>query len=260
LLAAILVFCFAACSKNATKSAGSQTGGTQTGGKATLSLSQQNVQKGQPLIAAIPTGVSAENIHWTVTPATLTNVSTANGQAMILFAQAGTYKVTASYSGSASGSADTSWAPVTVSDTVYTPTAPPQSYDTTLLTGDQITLTPMVDSIGNLLFYAQTTNNYGCFNNLLNLVYSGFSANGGIKINFYEVISADSTGCNGVQNPANAYLFPGATSSWPAATYPFVVNLGTTTYSGWLVVTANGYSFVWNYNSGVIISPLQVNK
>ncbi len=53
-LIAILSFTVISCSKNASKSSSSK--GSTTG---TLSLSQAQVSKGQPLIASLPSGVTA---------------------------------------------------------------------------------------------------------------------------------------------------------------------------------------------------------
>jgi hypothetical protein len=258
ILTGVLAISLIACTKHAANSGSNKSGGT-TGA---LSLSQATVKKGQPLIASLPSGVSANDIHWSVTstssaqvtPTSFAHLTPANGQAMVLFAQAGAYKVTASYTDSSGNPNDSSSAPVTVIDSPYTP-APPVNYDTSSLAGDQITLTPMLDSV-MLTFYAQTTKSYSCFSNLVNLLYWG----SGIEINFYEVISADSSSCNGVQNPASAMIFPGSIQGWtPGVTYPLTINVGTTTYTGSFTVTANSVSFTWPYTSGVIISPTQVS-
>ena len=131
---------FIACHKNASPASGSKTPGTSG---ATLTLSATRVQKGAPLIATVGNS-AAENIRWTVTPSTVAHITTGNGRAMILFAQAGTYQIKASYV-SGADSADSATCPITVSDTVYTPVPPPTT-DTTSLAGVGITLTPSLDS------------------------------------------------------------------------------------------------------------------
>ena len=178
---------------------------------------------------------------------------------MILFARPGTYRVTASSLGADSSATDSSWGTISVTDTVYQP-VPPPAYDTTTLAGDQITITPSVDSNANLFLLAQTKNSYGCASTLIYEMSAGGTGGGGIGLTFYEVVSNGTGPCNGVQNPASAFLFPGATSTWPIGTYPVTARLNGITYTGTLTITNTTYTFSWNYSSGVLISPLQLNK
>jgi hypothetical protein len=182
----------------------------------------------------------------------------AKGQATILFAQPGTYRITATALAADSSGVDSTSGTVTVSDTVYTP---PASADTSSLSGDQITLKPLVDSNGNLILLAQTTRSYGCSSSIVYGITSGPTGATGLGINFTEVISSGTGDCNGAQNPASAYLFPNyGTLQWANGSWPLTVTLSGVTYSGLLTVTNSGYSFSWSYTSGVIISPLQINK
>jgi hypothetical protein len=253
---------FIACNKNASPASGSKTTGTSG---ATLTLSATSVQKGAPLIATVDNS-AAENIRWTVTPSIATHITTGDGQAMILFAQAGTYRVKASYV-SGADSADSATCPITVSDTVYTP-VPPTTTDTTGLAGVGITLTPSLDSIGRLVLLVQSTTVYNCFPTFVWSVSQGqFGGgaieNGEISLVFYEIIStATGSGCDGAQNPASAYLFPEQYLTGPpaAGTYPISVMVSQTLYQGTYTVTATGFSFNWPYTSGVTISPTQLNK
>ena len=127
LFSGALAFCLLACSKNAGKTSSNSTNSnTQV-----LTLSQSTVAKGQPLVASVPSGVSASSIRWTVSPSSAyTHLTTGNGQAMLLFAKAGSYRVTASYSAADSSGNDSCSAPVTVSDSVYCPGGPQNGYDT----------------------------------------------------------------------------------------------------------------------------------
>jgi len=253
---------FIACNKNASPASGSKTTGT---GSTTLTLSATSVQKGAPLIATVDNS-AAENIRWTVTPSTVTHIATGNGHAMILFAEAGTYQVKASYV-SGVGSADSATCPITVSDTVFTPVPPPAT-DTTSLAGVGITLTPMLDTIGRLVLLAQSTTVYNCFPTFIWSVSQGqFGStameNGEISLIFYEVIStASGSGCDGAQNPASAYLFPEQFLTGPpaAGTYPISVMVNQTLYQGTYTVTATGFNFNWPYTSGVTISPTQLKQ
>jgi hypothetical protein len=253
---------FIACYKNASPASGSKTTGTSG---VTLTLSATSIKKGAPLIATV-NNAAAENIRWTVTPATAAHIAAGNGQAMILFAQAGRYQIKASYV-SGADSADSATCPITVSDTVYTPVPPPTT-DTTSLAGVGITLTPLLDSIGRLVLLAQSTTVYNCFPTFVWSVSQGqFGSaavdNGEISLIFYEVIStATGSGCDGAQNPATAYLFPEQYLTGPpaAGTYPISVMVNQTLYQGTYTVTGTGFSFNWPYTSGVTISPTQLNQ
>lgn len=253
---------FIACYKNASPASGSKTTGTSS---ATLTLSATSVQKGAPLIATV-NSAAAENIRWTVTPATAAHITTGNGQAMILFAQAGRYQIKANYA-SGADSTDSVTCPITVSDTVYTP-VPPTNYDTTSLAGVGITLTPSLDSIGRLVLLAQSTTVYNCFPTFVWSVSaerpdSTVIGSGAISLIFYEIISTTTgSGCDGAQNPATAYLFPEQylTGAPVAGTYPISVMVNQILYQGTYTVTATGFSFNWPYTSGVTISPTQLNQ
>jgi hypothetical protein len=248
------------CAKNShtstSPSAGSHNG-TQTG---TLALSSTTVQKGQPLMASLSGGTTT-SIKWSVsTLAEFAHIAPAGNKAMILFAKGGTYRVTAAALGSDSAITDTSWATVTVTDSVYTPPPSPYPDTTASFAGDQITFTPEVDSVNNLFLLAQTKRSYGCSSTIIDGAQIGAMGQGGIKVNFYEVVSNGTGTCNGVENPASAYIFLGNTGQWPNGTYPFSVVLSGTTYTGTLSISGTDYTFTWNYSSGVLISPLDVKK
>ena len=249
---AFLCFTVISCNKNAAKSPPSK--GSSTGA---LSLSQPQVSKGQPLIASLPSGVTAAAVKWSVNTQTPTHITQADGQALILFSGTGTYRITAVYGAADSSYSDTAAGSVAVTDSTYSPPAP-TNLDTSSLAGDQITLTPSFDSLGNLLFTAQTGGSYGCAPYLLSLLYD-WPVAGGMTLNFYEVISNSTGTCNGINNPATAFLFT-STANWPDGAYPVKVNLGTNSYTGSLTIAGASYSFNWNYSSGVVISPLQLNR
>jgi hypothetical protein len=251
----IVIMCISvlSCNKNSAKGPAS-TGSTT----AVLSLSQSQVSKGEPLIASLPTGITATAVKWWVNTNTPTHITPSNGQALILFSSNGVYRVTAAYSTADSSYSDTATASVAVNDSTYSP-PPPANTDTSSLSGDLITLTPSFDSLGNLIFTAQTANSYGCEPYLVSLIYGSPAPGGPIKINFYEVISDNTGNCNGIANPATAFEFT-TTANWSNGAYPLSVNMGTNSYTGSLTIAGGSYSFTWNYSSGVVISPLQVNK
>ena len=250
----ILAFFFLhGCSKR--DNASSASSKTKTG---TLTLSLAKVQKSQPLIASLAAS-TATSVRWTVTPAPATaHVMSSKGQATILFAQPGTYRITATALAADSSGVDSTSGTVSVSDTVYTP---PASSDTSSLAGDQVTIKPLVDSIGNLILLAQTARSYGCSSSIVYGITSGPNGSTGLGINLYEVVSSGTGDCNGAQNPASVYLFPNyGTLQWSNGTWPLTVTLSGVAYTGSITVTNSGYSFNWGYTSGVIISPLQINK
>jgi hypothetical protein len=141
---------------------------------------------------------------------------------------------------------------------VYAPVS--SDFDTLSLAGDQVTLTPLLDSGSNLILLAQTSSLYDCWPILIYGIDA--SAGSGIAIRFYNVVSGSVTGnCNGARNPAASYLFVNDfVKSLADGEYPFSVTLNSTVYQGSLTITHDSYRFTWNYHSGVIISPLQIPR
>jgi hypothetical protein len=180
--------------------------------------------------------------------------------AMYIFERSGYYVIEAATLGIDLASVtDSSWVGVYVSDTIYQPAGPVQ--DTLSLVGDQVSLTPTVDSSGDLILLAQTRNTYGCLPNLVYSITTGSNGAGGIAIDLQEVVANGPNGCHDVENPASAYLFsPSPTSQWAPGAYPLSVSLNGLTYSGTMTITADGYSFSWSYTSGVTITKSQLNK
>jgi hypothetical protein len=238
-----------------------ESNGSYTGAlTGTILLSQAKVQLGQPLIATLkPNYVTP--FRWTCSfIAGMSHVTSADRMAMYIFEQPGVYTVQAASLGVDSVSVtDSSWIQVRVSDTVYQPVGPAQ--DTLSLAGDQVSLTPTLDSAANLILLAQTKNTYGCLPSLVYSITTGSDGTGGIFINLQEVQSNGPSNCHAAENPASAYLFcPSPTSQWAPGDYPLSVLLNGVTYTGTLTITADGYSFSWNYTSGVTITNTQLKK
>jgi hypothetical protein len=255
LLIALLMGCAKNNHSNTNPSAGSHNG-TQTG---TLTLSSTTIQKGQPLMASLSGGTTT-SVKWSVSALSeFAHIAPAGNKAMILFAKGGTYRVTAAALGADSAVTDTSWAVVTVTDTVYQPVPSPYP-DTTSFAGDQIAFTPQVDPSNNLFLFAQTGHSYGCSSSMIFRTQIGANGQGSVALSFLEVVSNGTGSCNGVENPASAYIFLGNTSQWVNGVYPFSVVLNGTTYTGTLTVSSTDYTFTWNYSSGILISPLEVKK
>ncbi len=256
-IAILSIYGLYSCSKDTSKSS------TKPGPNA-LTLSASVVQKGEPLVVTAPAGSSLSSLRWVVSPATFAHITSGNGQAVVLFSRQGTYQVSAIYLDSTgntgAGDSITASSPVTVTDSVYTP--PSAGLDTVSLAGDQITLTPSSDSVSDLLMLAQTGKAYNCFPSLLYSIAQGAGGTTGIVINIEQVVEGSSAyNCNGATNPASSYLFlTPFVSSLANGTYPFTVRLNNTNYTGSLTISDAAYTFSWNYSSGVVISPLQIQK
>lgn len=148
----------------------------------------------------------------------------------------------------------------TTSDTVVTP-PPAETSLTVPLTGDKITLSPIAYNNGatdsvRIGFNAITTNLY-CSNGLLKL-HNTIDASQNFHIDFLHVqapIVCHGTGDIPMVAPVNfqkAHL--------PNGTYPLVVTLNGTTYTGSIVVSASAITFNWNYTTGVVISPKTISR
>jgi hypothetical protein len=234
-----------------------------------ISLSASSVQKGQILVASLPAQATSSQVRWTISPSSGAYISSFKEKAMILFANPGPYRVTATYaSDSVSQPSDSSTAPVIVIDSVYKqPQAPPAESDTFSIVDDQINITPMLDSAGELVLVARSSKLYECFPTY---VVSPFFINpGSINIGFTEVISTLPAGlsCNGAQYPAVAYFFVRdwvygiGEQTYPAdGVYPISIGVWGRFFEGSLIIDHGTYNFSWIYNSGVVISPLQVKK
>lgn len=259
-LAGIMSCCiiaFFACNKNNSKTPVHPPATTGT----KLAISQSLVKKGQALIASLPAGVSASAIHWTVFPSSVTHLTAAGNQAVILFANSGSYTITAAYGGKDSVFADSASGVVNVSDSVYTP-VPGPTFDTLSLAGEQVNLTPTSDSNGHLIFFAQSAKNYDCSpSTFIYSMEAGAGGNGGLSVRFYNVVTESGGGCNGIKSPAYSYLFLNTLlSGWADGTYPLSVLVNGTTYTGSVTLSATNYTFSWNYQSGVTLSPLQIKR
>jgi len=210
-------------------------------------------------MATAPQGFSSATVHWTVNPSTATHITSINEQAMVLIASPGTYQVVVSNFGADSIVHDSSYATITVIDSVYSPVI--NNFDTLSLAGDRVTLTPTAASDSGILFLAQSGKSYDCFPSFIYSLEEGLNGAGGISIHFYSIVSGNATGnCNGSKNPAVSYLFATQAGKIPAGNYPFSVTINNSTYQGSLSVTATDYSFTWNDESEVIISPKKIKK
>jgi hypothetical protein len=221
-----------------------------------LVLSASSIKRGQPLVANINGGTPNSSYSWSVAPTTGTYISPNSNTASILFANAGTYQVTATNSAdSAGGPTGGLTSNITVSDSIYTPVID-DGYDTLSLAGDQITLQPIsaTDSSG-LVLLVSSNKYYYC--NPVFLFGTEQDVNGDISMSFYQVVSGSAALCGDLQNKAISFLFFHGLSK---GVHNVTANLNNAAYHGTLTITDTDYTFAWNYTSGVLISPLQINR
>ncbi|WP_259071531.1 hypothetical protein HDF24_26000 [Mucilaginibacter sp. X4EP1] len=257
----MVIFIISACNKFAdplvstsTQSAVAKSTALASGNGLQLLASKYKVKINEPDTLLLSGAKSTDSIRWSVSPAGFDSLITQKNKALVFFKKAGTYQVKA---------ADNGGTPLVVSITVIDSVYHPQpQYTTTPLTGDQITLVPhfysnpAVDS-SYLTFVAQTHNVY-CGTSKLNLTDS--LVNNTYAIDFLNVIQP--TPCVIGSSPIGTVInftqkIPG---NLPNGTYPLSVTLNGTTYTGSIVATSTIITFKWNYNSGVLISPKQINR
>jgi len=240
----LAVFVISACNKY----------GDLAGQSGKLVASSYKVDINQPDTLLLSGAKTTDTVHWSVTPTGFDSIITRNNVAKIFFKKAGAYQVQALDPSMAPASAS-----ITVTDSVYKPTI---TYNYPPLTGDQITLVPhfynnpVADST-YLSFVAQTKNYY-CGTSKLVVADSLINNSYGIRFLYVSQPSPCVIG----QSPIAAVINftqnqPGVL---PIGTFPLSVTLNGTTYTGSIVATSTTITFNWNYTSGVLISPLQVNR
>jgi hypothetical protein len=179
-----------------------------------------------------------------------------------VFSNPGTYTVTASYFSDSTASVpyDSSYSPVTVTDSVYNSSDSTANCGTaqsiSVNSGDLITLTPLpYTSDTGLVLIAHTQNLYGNQYPYLNYTFTDHMS-GGYQVNFIGVTTYPCGYTTDGATPASSILSFNSASG----THDIIITVNGTTYTGTLVVTDTSYTFTWNYTSGVIISPLQIQK
>ncbi len=196
---------------------------------------------------------STKTVNWSISPAGYDTLTTKKNAARLVFNKSGSYTVYADQNGGTPASIV-----ISVSDSVYTPPSNPLF---SLLTGDQLTLTPSIytSRAGDttaLAFTVTTTNSY-CTNSVLSIGYGGydniyaFTAVGVSHFNPCGVGSGPLTGS------FNYGLFHPVLVN---GTYSFTATLNGTNYTGSIVVTTTTVTFNWPYTSGVLITPKQISK
>ncbi len=239
-----------ACQKNSSPA---------NGNKSTLTLSKQSVKQGEPLVVtANETG--ANFIKWSVTPSASTWISApTNATTNFLFYSQGTYLISANYflDSTASAPYDSSSVYISVSDSIYNDTIAfcNSLVQAPIKTGDMLILTPVNYSDTGLVLSMHSQDIYG--NN-----YPGFgnveatSNNNTYSFSFNNITEYP---CYSTAQPMVAtgiLTFAGLVNG----SYNVTIAFNGTSYQGVLAVTGTSCTFSWNYSSGVIISPLQIQK
>lgn len=223
------------------------------GAKGQLVASKTELKINEPDALEMIGAAASDSIKWTVTPSGFDTLLTKNNTAAIVFTKAGTYTVKASVNGATPASVS-----ITVNNDVYTG---PKLNNIIPLAGDQITLTPAVYKSANAdttyIYFTAKTANYYCSTNRLN--YSKSLVNGTYSLNFVNVTQY--TNCTGgTSNLQTGIAFKQTAPALSNGTYPLNVVLNGTTYTGSIAVSATNVIFNWNYTTGVMITPKQVNR
>lgn len=199
---------------------------------------------------------NTDSVKWTITP-TNSSIGTKSNVARIVFNKVGIYVVTAGKAGEVPSRiaikvdpAD----PIPV-DTVKTPT------DTTKyvpLTGDKITLGFGAGRNANggdtvvVTLNAVTTNTY-CSRGVLQYQFNRPYINGvfGYKVDFVNV--REPKVCSNTPDiPMSASNIFYSGMRLAVGSYPLIITLNGTTYSGSIVVSETQVTIDWNYTTGVI--------
>ncbi|TSJ40416.1 hypothetical protein FO440_11700 [Mucilaginibacter corticis] len=200
---------------------------------------------------------NTDSVKWTITPIN-TSIGTKANVARIVFNKVGIYVVTAGKAGEVPSRiaikvdpADPIIPPV---DTVKTPA------DTTTyvpLTGDKITLSfsagRNVNGGDTVVFNlsAITTNTY-CSRGVLQYQYNRPTVNGvvGYKVDFLNV--REPKVCSNTPDVPMAVSNIGGVRL-AVGSYPLIITLNGTTYTGSIVVSETQVTIDWNYTTGVVM-------
>jgi hypothetical protein len=233
---------------------------SSTGTKPTLTLSKTDVKVAEPLLASTSGQSSGSIVHWATSNNGHVGTSVTTDSASLVFTSPGAYTVTAYYF-TPMGIApyDSSFANVTVNDSIYnnTPVSVPGCDADTikyLLPNDELTITPILSDSG-LVFVGTSKFIYS---NSAFLYASGNLTGAGGK---YEG-DFDSTlnyVCYGSSIPGNAYSIV-SFAHGSNGTFDLTFRLNGVSYAGSFTLSDTGINIVWNYTSGIIISPLTVSK
>lgn len=218
-----------------------------------LKVQKTEVMINQPDTLLITDAKTSDKVVWIVSPSGSNTISTNGPGAVLTFSKAGTYTVTATVN---DGKPITTT--IVVNTTVY---APPAGTTPTLLTGDQISLTPglyksAAADTTYIYFNAYTTNTY-CATNRLNI--SSSITGGNYAASFINVLPYGT--CTGTMATLHAGInFKQSPAVLANGTYPLTFNLNGTTYTGSIAVSTASIVFNWTYTSGVVLTSKTITR
>jgi hypothetical protein len=243
-----LSFFILSCSKNP----------VSTSDKPILLLSKTAVKIGEPMCASLTGQVNNTNVAWSSNSDAYIRPTSNTDSAIYIFTSPGNYTIKANFQSHINGSDDSTDGNIIVTDSIIS--------DTVLATcdviavrnltaDDQITLTPVDYSDTGLVFLAHSTNLYNHSPLLSNagdiqITESGFDV---------DISSVLIYPCSGSTIPAPAVGLVSLTGL-TNRTYTLSIILNNITYSGTMTVSDSAISFTWTYSSGVIISPLIIQR
>lgn len=204
-----------------------------------LTLSDSTAALGQPVVASIPTGLTSNNASWSVRPATGTQVTSAGQSATITFSKPGTYTIVAHYIvDSTSGTQDSCTAPITISDSNYTP--PP--VDTITLAGEKLTIIPTSVDTGGVTFLVETADSYACtYHMVLQPGAAPYSFSDSVTLAW--LATGGATGCSGTNGPIVGSFTSQPLTVGTTQTISFFMPAQEGVFLFSVTETATGYTF-----------------
>ena len=232
-----------------------------------ITLSKSTVKIGEPVIATTNSNVV---VRWSVKESpTNTWISSSKNESTIIFSIPGTYAVTAKYFSDVSAALpyDSSSSSVIVTDGIYNHASDEHLHCLAIVgnplnSDEQITLTPVSYTNNGLVLLAHTQDTYGAFYPLLDYTQvSDITTGDGFSFSNILTYPCDLPYPSGIELPGTAIIsFGGNDHPLQNGTSDVTFDLKGTIYKGTLTVTSTSCTFNWNYTSGVIISPLSIQK
>jgi hypothetical protein len=242
-----------------------------TTGSAQLNTSQASVKENEPLIVTSNETGASLYVQWSASPSTGVWISPSGNKTVILFSLPGNYTVKARYyvDSTAAAPFDSSTAPITVTDSAYNDSSSLHAICNVIEAmpispGDLVTVEPVSYTDTGLVFVAHTALTYGNNYPMLEIVYSSDSLDnpgtGAISTYEYNVANVLISPCANLTPlpmPATGYF---CIKGLTIGTYDLRFVLNGMLYQGSMTLTDTGCTFNWNYNSGIIFSPLSISK
>jgi hypothetical protein len=243
-----LCFLTISCSKNS----------GSTSAKPILFLSKTSVKIGEPLYATLTGQATHTNVAWSSNTDGHIWPTTNTDSAIYVFTSPGTFTIKANFQSNINGSNDSTDGNIVVTDSIYSDTVTVTCNViavTNLTADDQIFLTPVDYSDTGLTFVAHTANLYS-HSPLLNSNGDIHVTESGFEVDINSTLIYP---CSGSTAPAPAFGIVSITGL-TNRTYTLSFILNNTTYPGTMTVSDSEIVFNWTNSSGVIISPLTIQR